>query len=1204
MAARNIEVKNESVTQERENFFEAIEKDFVAEKGSLVEIADRKTKEWKLSFFDKVKDFFENPYAGIKYLSSRLFGEKISEFMYELDEAKKNVTAAKENVMEVSKTAVDQVKGVIDGIPDDLKKIPLAGSMLASAVKVKDYLVKNAIKAAEMPEDEKAKLVWWKDILRSAGVDEGELVHKNLLELLAKRKNWTDIRDNLVETVSGEKYEKKIDKKIESGEMYKEWPFTGEKLGVTAGKFTKKVKTYSKETIAILRDNPAMSSTVAAYMAYKMGPTKGLNAVGMTGKLMLTTGLAPLKYAKNNPKKVILLLVGGRLMQQNTRWDEIGEKVLYNTPLPKDYEEFNKVISTNPMYKELVQGMTISKGEFEQAMGVMKSEEKLEKSLDEILESITLTNVAKSTLDVVGQTPKQKVKYENFKGIKLLESEVLSKEHSEYLEKMMGEDGAKEFSKVTYELLSESRQDELGEVSKEKIEAFNKFKEISRYEIVISDNYLNLVYKPINPEESIVTRKIGLNSELSQADKELLAPGLKMYSDMNTIDFLATLGEGYSLGDAYMQKMRELLGRAGEFLTGSPEELSGAINEKMKSGEAVLVSDGENFFLSIGTEYILLPYTVWGEVYRAAVDEDYDVMDVAKVYAGGLAVMTVIGSGKALGKVVIDNAYKHVVGYERVAQKGLIDKGKSLASKVTYPITKPVSTAMSAREMFQNLRADGFKKLVQRSSYGELVSSMRNINDSSRLKLAQHKSKLLSSKAKESMDLILKSRREVIALRDGKIFSSNVLNRYPDGVTDPKVIKGLIEKIEVGGLSDEMVKIMGVENYASLKSLKEIDRDQLRAILGSFEIALDVEKRILAALQPVSSMKNLKIVESIREASTYMKGTKVGQKLGDIRRAQRAAEANRIAKLSKGAKMAKMGAAGALAFGGAVALNEAYQKDKDIERKENASEVPGEILDGVVDVENKILELMSKKNLNKILDEDHGVRAETLRSMKGEYLSAHNEFMNFIFKNKSKFEGNLDLVVEALQKKYPKAQYKVEVEKGWLGGSRKVLNIAAGTIQIVENPDGSIELGRQTADVFENNMTFMARFQKEGYTGLGMGLVPFVGTYKDLSEGYDAYKVGNDELMAEKVSFGVSSLATDFLLGAKTAGGAAKLLTKAGDFKKLEKLGSILSSASDLSKVSKVTSKAAKAGSGVAVAGLGYGIFAGDINKFTKISYE
>lgn len=1203
----NIEKPEIKDSAERENYFESIEKDFIAKKGGLVEIADKKSKEWKLSFFDKVKDFFENPYAGLKYLSSRLFGEKVAEFVYELDEAKENLNKAKENVIEMSETAIDKTKKILTEIPEELKNVKVVGSIMASALQVKSYLIDNAMSAAEMPKDQNDKLVWWKKIMKAAGVEENELVESTLLELLATKKNWTDVRDNLLESIKGERFEKNVDQKLESGEMYKEWPFTGEKLGVKGKEVFKKISLYTSETGNILRDNPTAAAAIAGYLGYKMGPNKGLSIAGTTGRLMLTAGLAPLKVAKNNPKKIVIMLIAGRLIQQNTRWDEAGAKILYNTPLPASHEEFNEFIKNNPIYKEISKGMEVSKTEFEEAMGIIDSEKELQKTMDEVIENITVKNVAKASMEAVGQTPEEEIKYENFKGWNLIKSEISSEESSKILKERMGDDYNK-LSSLLDNIIQESRNNELGEVSIKQIEEFNKYQDLTRYKIESTDNYLQLVMMPLDPTQESVSRRIGLNPMLSISEKMKLAPTLKLYSDTNTISELKSLGVVLSMSDSYFLKYRELIGVASSNIEDNPKNLANDINDKIKKGDTVLVKKGDNFFVKYGAEYILLPVTIGEHLLKLAVDEDYEVKDFARVYASGLALVSVIGVSKKVAKIGVDSLYTGVVknelGVNRIAKKTLGGNLKKGWETITYPYSMPKNAYKSISEAYRNMQANGLKKMMARSSWGEMISSLRNISEGSKLKYNEIRStKFMSKKSLDSMKAIMDIQREVIGLNDMKIFTSNLARRFPDGISDHKIIKNLMERVEYCGLGKTATTILGKTDVSELKAVKSIDGDSLKKLLLEAEIALDVERKILKSIQPTSTLKNLKIVETASESFQKVKSIKPIEALDKIRNTQKASEMNRIAKVGKGAKIAKTGVLGTVIGAGVYAVSEAFEDEQPKESQEIASKKIDELADKIIHIETKLQnEVFDFKKLEEFISvDDYERRGEIMNEIKSKYLNSYNELVQYMFVNKDTYKGNIDGLAKVLKNKVPKSNFNVSKEMAMVGPAKKVLNLGIGTMQIVQNSDGSLEIGRQSVDVLENNLTFIARFNKSGYKGLGASVLPFVGTYNDLSEGYDAYKTDNDQLMAEKVSMGVSGLASDFLIGAKTIGGTAKLVSKAGDFKKLEKIGAIISNASDFSKVSKGTSKVSKGGAVVAGAAMGYDILAGDINTFTKL---
>jgi hypothetical protein len=1206
----NIEKTRVKDSAERENFFEAIEKDFVAQNGSLVEIADRKTKEWKLSFFDKVKDFFENPYAGLKYLGSRLFGEKMAEFVYELDAAKENLTKAKDNVLEMSVTAVDKTKAILKEIPEDLKNIKVVGSLMSSALLVKNYLIDNAVKAAEMPKDESERMVWWKEIMKSAGVQESELVEKTLLELLATKKNWTDVRDNLLETVKGEKFEQETDEKIESGEQYENWPFTGDKLGVKAEEVFGKMKLYTSELGNIIRDNPTTAAVITGYLGYKMGPSKGLSVAGTTGKLMLTAGLAPLKIAKNNPKKIVVMLIAGRLIQQNTRWDDAGMKILYNTPLPSNHEEFNEFIKTSPIYKEVSKGMKVSKEEFDEAMGIIDSEQELQKTMDEVLENITISNVVKTSMSVIGQTPEQELKYENFKGLSFVQAEIMNENTAKTLKERMGPDFDK-YSALIENMLLESRNNPLGEIDLGQIKEFNKYQDLTRYKIEFTDNYMQLVNMPIDPTQESVSRRIGLNPNLSDRDKRKLTTTLKLYSDANTVDEFKTAGMAMSLSDSYLLKFREMIGVVGSNLENgadSPERLASDINEKVKNGETVVVKKNKDFFIQYGGEYVLLPFSVGEEFLRLAMDEDYEVKDFARVYASGLALVSVVGASKKVASIGFDGLYTGVVknelGVNRIARKTFTSSLGKVWETITYPYSIPKNAYTSISEGYKNMQAHGLKKMMARSSWGEMVASLRNLGNSSKMRYNQLRSaKLMSEKSKNSMKIILDIQQSVMDLYDNKIYTSNLARRYPEGIRDKKLISGLVGRFENSGLSRTMVEVLGKTEYSDLKGIKSISGEELRKLLLEAEIAVDVEKKLLKSLDAPSTMKNLRVVELASETSTKIKGIKPIKVIGEMRQAKKAAELNRIAKVGKGAKLAKTGVLGAVIGTGMYAVSEALSDDEVKESKESMPSGIDELANKIVELESDLQkEVFDFEKLDQFIsNDDYEKRNEVMQNIKTAYLNQYNQLVGFMFKNKDKYEGGIDELAKVLKAKAPKSEFKVKKEMAMYGPAKKVLNLGVGTMQIVQNDDGTLEVGRQSVDVLENNLTFMARFKKEGMAGLGKSLLPLVGTYRDFSEGYDAYKSGNTELVAEKTSMGVSGLATDFLLGAKAVGGGAKLISKAGDLKKLEKLGAILSNAADFSKVSKGVSKSSKAGAVGAGVAMGYDIFASDINTFTKI---
>lgn len=1198
VARRNIDVRK-GKSESRENYFEAIEKEFVAGNGELVEIAQRKDKEWKLSFFDKVKDFFKNPYAGIKYFSSRLFGEKIAEFMYNLDAARKNLDDAKSNAIEVAKTGVDEIKSIVDTIKKEAKSIPALGPALGSAMKIKDYLLNNSDEAAKMPKDESERMEWWKEIMKKAGVPQNELVNKSLLKLLANKNNWENVKKNLKDTFTGEETEKRINKEIDTGEFYKDWPFTGDKLGATAESGLNSIKNTVSDMANIVGDNKELSTTLSAYLTYKTGIATTVGAAGTLGKLILSSGLAPVKFMAYNPKKVIALYIGGMLIRPNTKWDDVGMKVLYNTPLPKDYDEFMEVTSKHPVYKEAMQGMNISRKEFEEAMGIIKSEKELKKNIDEITSSITVNNVLKSALGGVGQTPKERLKYQNFRGYELVRSSVLSEKNSLRLKERMGERDYLSFSKLVESILLDARNDELGEVDKKLINKFNKYQAITGYEIDFgSENYSQLIFKSGDPAEESIIRYIGVNPSLDQSTKEDLSFTLKLNEDSIIGERGKSVSTFAAIGNAPLLKLREMLGVAGEMIQNdSQEKLVKDLNKKVKKGEAIVVNEGDNFFYKYGKEYVLLPYTVGEAFVNAAMNEDYEVKHAAQVFAGGLVLRVGFGTAKGLGKLGLDKAYGAVVhnslSGKRVADKSLRKTAIRGFKTITYPISMIYDARKAGLSFREALRENGgLKKIISRSDASIVSSSLRNIAESSRLQYDRLRtSKLIyDEETLKTLYSINETRKRVVKMRDVKIFTNDILNRYPKGLDDSskEIVGDLISKLRKNGFSDDLLKILDKKNFEALETVDELSASQLKQILAKVEVALKVEKDILGRLRSVVSFRDMKVMKKINVA----------------RDAQKAAQANRITKATRSMKLAKYGVGGALLGVGAYSLSGTNEDENTkIDSNEKFSEEMHVLANEVLIADDNVLSNVFnfKKLKTLVTSEDYDERKDIVNGAKNEYLKSFNTLVNTISRNNKSYKGNIDVLARLLKKRSPHANYKIETESSFFGGERKILNLGVGTIQIIQNSDGSLELGRQPVDLLENNLTSIGVFMNEGYSGIGMSLLPFVGTYKDFEQGYDAYRMGNDELMAEKVSFGVSGLATDFLLGAKAVAMGGKLIGKADDFKKLQKFVEFASSASDFSKVSKGVSKASRGASIGAAGALGLSLLNGDIETFVKM---
>lgn len=1208
------EVPGSSNQESRENYFEAIEKSFKAGDGNLIEIANRKEKEWKLSFFDKVKDFFKNPYAGIKYLSSRLFGEKVTEFMYNVVDAKKNLDQAKADVVEVAKTGVDELKTVIGQIKGELEAIPGVGPMLASANKVKDYLIKNSTEAASMPEDANDRLVWWKSIMKKAGVKEDQLENKTLLELLAKKQNWDDVKENLKKQLTGAEVEEKISKEIESGEFYKNWPFTGEKLGPQSKAALESIKSGVSDVTKIISDNREVTVALGAYLTYKTGIAKTVGVAGNVGKMILSAGLAPLKLTKGNPKKVLALLIGGMLIERNTKWDDAGMKILYNTPLPKDYDEFMKVVSSHPIYKEATKGMEISKKEFEEAMGIVKSEKELQKNIDEIVSNITPQNIVSSALSGIGQTPSERLKYQNFRGYELVKTSVLSDGNMEKLKEKMGGNDYEKFNELMDEIILESRNNASGEVKKDLIDKFNKYQPLTGYEINLgSSNYTQLIYKPSDPVDGIKTRLIGVNPNLDQETKEDLSFTLKLNEDSIVTELGKEVAAYTAIGNAALLKLREIIGVAGENLKDdSLEKIGLDVNQKVKNGEAVVIKEGENFFLKYGTEYVMLPYTVGKSFINAAIHEDYSVKDTAQVYAGGLALVVGIGTTKGLAKHGFDKIYGGLVHGDfsgRVAGRTFGETMKKGFKIATYPISMLLDVGKHGISFNEALKNNGgLKKVISRSDLSILASSMQNISDVTKLRYNELRSSslLLDKNSLQALDTLNDARNQVIKLRDVKIFTNDIINRNPNGlrgITNEKLTRQLIKRLRETGFSPDLMKILGVSDPEKLLAVSSLTGEQLREILLRVEVALNVEKRILNTISPVSTLRNLRIIKTGTNVVDYAKGTKLVQKVTDARSAYKAAQANRITKATKTAKMVRYGIPGALLGLGAYKLSDSFTEEEKLVNKEKASEELQQLADDILiaddTVVSKVFNFKELKTL--VTSDDFDKRKKIVSTAKSDYLNTFNNLVNNISKNRKKYNGKIEVLARLLKERAPYANYKIETKNSYFGESQKILNLGIGTIQLIQNEDGSLVLGRQPVDLLENNLVSIGTFANEGWEGIGKSLLPFVGTYKDFEQGYDAYKMGNKELTAEKISYGVSGLASDFLLGAKAVAGGAKLAGKAGNFKNLQKFAQLASNASDFSKVSKGVGKASR-GAGIAAAGvLGLNLLSGDVETYVKI---
>lgn len=1199
------EIKKES----RENFFEAVEADFKAEKGELVDIADKKTKEWKLSFFDKVKDFFESPYAGIKYLSSRVFGEKITSFMYELKQTKDNLNKAKDNVVEIAETALDKTKKVIEGIPDDIQKnIPVVGAVIASAMKVKDYFIKNSIKASEMPKDDSERMVWWKEVMKAAGVKESKLVESTLLQLLAEKSNWADVKKTLGDKVTGTEYEKELDAKIENNEFNKDWPFTGEKIGPAATKAGKKLGKFGSDLAGIAKDNPSLTATVLAYTGYKMGPKNGLNIAGMTGKLMLKVGLAPIKFAKNNPKKVILLLIAGRLAQQNTRWDEIAGKSLANTKLPKDYAEFNKVISENPAFKQAMDGAKISKQEFESAMDVIASETKFGETMDDILKSISPTNVVKAGVDIVGETPNEKIKSENLRGWIKTKLMIQDEDKVDFLKDKLGDDYEK-LNTLLDSIIDESRAHNLGEVSNEKIEKLNVYSEITRYEINISDNFINLTYKPIDPLDPVQTLIIGPNPKLSESNKELMASTIKKNTDFMADGKLKDVAEYAAIGDVFAMKFREMFGVATDKLIERPEDAANPMNEKIKNGEAGLVSSGANFFFKYGTEYVLLPLTVVEHMAKYISEEDYTATTASRVYVNGLALVTVIGTSKFVGGFAFDKVYDLTVasktGIGRTPDNYKMKAAKSAFKIVTYPASMTYSYGKGIYGL-QKIKSDGLTRTLSGTGAGEIVRSIKNMIDTGTVKVTDRSAnlKLMSESAKNSINEINNIRRNVISLRDTNIYMNNVVSQYSkNSVDNAQVVGDLVKRFQQAGLTDDLARVMNVD-VAKVGEIKAINPDQLKQLLNSTGIALDVEKSILKAVKPsyLDSLKNTKVLSSISE----------WRRLRNVEQAFRITKLSKVGRVAKGSGFAALGLMGAMALGQSLSSSDEVEAAPEIKEKT----VQDKIAEELVGAEVKLMQEVFNPKLAKDFQTNDSFekRKEVMNGMKKSYLDTYNSLVNFLFQNQEILKGGLDEIVKVLQTQLPEANFKIKNRNNYFSGPDKVLSFGMGSLEIVEKPNGEIELGRMDVDLLEENMNMFGKTENEILTDIGTGLIPFYGTGKDFYRSYEASKVGNSEKATGEFFFGISSLASDIALPVKAGGVGLKLLGNSAKFKNIGKIANAMEKMSEASKVSSKVSKGATAGGSAAIGSMlydpsskigkslmGMDTFNSDINTYTKI---
>lgn len=1147
-----------------ENYFERINTQFEKElaagnvKEDTLNILAKRNKE---DFFSMVKDAFDNPLAALKYFGTKLFGKTFAKWSQKIKESHQTVSDTIDEVNKTAQTSYDKAKKVLNEAPKNLKALPVVGGVYKAGESVIDYLANNPEEARSMPKENQKE--WWKSIMVKAGANPESVMGKGFIDLVMNKQTWKDIGENVKEGVTAEKRLGKLKKDIESGEFDKNQLFTGHTIDEAGDKVHAEMLKLKEDVLTFVKANPNTVAVLSAYLGYNVGLKRnGFKLASDFGKVLLKLAASPLLLAKNNKLKIFVILLGGFLIKDQTKWDEYTVLKVRNTRLPKNLKEFKDVIRDNKAFQGVKKGLEMTEKDLREAMGMIKSPKLVTKGFEDIGNLFKPESLIKNSVDFVGRTPEENrimAHKEGFYGI-----QSYFKTNSD-IERALGKDKYEslldEFRKLESELGKDNSK-WLEGLAFDKYESINKkYGEAGSFRFEKYGDYIRYVeYDKKQANLVIKQRMIGLNPDANDDGKRIAARHFNFNNEYQSI--ISAKFENASvvagIPEGFKRTLRELFGSGFD----NNEDLVNASSEKVKSGEATVIQDGDNFFLMYGKEYIQLPYEFTLQLGKKLFSEDAEKIeprDIAVVYGSGLGFYTVWGGTKFLGNMGADGAYKLVTGFDRRIGRLPVRSAKNIAIQASKAALWPGTAiwnqgkfAVNTVKTLKEVRAEGIKNILKSSAGHEMLMSAKNSwkNGSVRLSLLNNSIRNTLGMSGELSAEMINNLKGLERIGNAKFQLQRQIRNIGKGNLDNKLVIKDLYKIfkEMEGGSDIWKRVIGTGYKEALSA------SDLKNLLGELD-KVEVNKK--AAIDTLKKANP----SALKSGATY-----VADGVKSLGKGRMGSVARLGGKLLKSKKTAAIGAGLLGAYGLSEYVDEKSKNVSNVEVGKNKVEkketekkkIVRETALKIISNEGKMMgEYLGKTNLDRLSKLSNKELKTEIDKISTWYERAHNDLLNTVWKDYDIYNEDLGQLAKAINEEIKKhggnVDFKLEDTSKWYSSNeKKGFSLMDGMMSISKEQGGGLEIGYISRPSMQTILKRKVLDHKDSIGDIATSLIPLVSSKRNLDNAADFYEDGNYEEVARELGYSVTNLALDGL-GIVTLGGG-KLVQGAVKAKKATKI--------------------------------------------------